>query len=170
MRLNILDLRAGRKNIDSCLLDTILPMDNYRYARKIFIAAPAVTPELIMTVGMNRKSRTEKQNYNLPYYYLYLALERLYMNRDGSAGQEVADTLAGLNQSSIKSYENISVGLGFRFDNFYVDAAYIHTSYKYAPSQVFYFEDRADDFVIASGEIDTRQDRNTVTLSAGFKF
>ena len=75
-----------------------------------------------------------------------------------------------INQSSIKSYENISVGLGFRFDNFYVDAAYIHTSYKYAPSQVFYFEDRADDFVIASGEIDTRQDRNTVTLSAGFKF
>lgn len=103
MRLNILDLRAGRKNIDSCLLDTILPMDNYRYARKIFIAAPAVTPELIMTVGMNRKSRTEKQNYDLPYYYLYLALERLYMNRDGSAGQEVADALAGLNQSSIKS-------------------------------------------------------------------
>ena len=75
-----------------------------------------------------------------------------------------------INQSSIKSYDNISVGLGFRFDTFYIDAAYIHTSYKYAPSQVFYFFDPEDNFVISSGEISTGQTRNTVTLSAGFKF
>lgn len=104
MRRNILDLRAGRKNIDSCLLDTILPMDNYRQARKLFIEAPVVTPGLIMKVGMNRKSRTDKQNYDLPYYYLYLALERLYMDFDESAGEEVAEALAGLKQSKLKSH------------------------------------------------------------------
>ena len=43
---------------------------------------------------------------------------------------------AFINQANVRSYENYSAGLGFRFQNFYLDATYIYTAYKYAPYQI----------------------------------
>ena len=60
--------------------------------------------------------------------------------------------------------------MGFRFQNFYLDATYIYTAYKYAPYQMFYFYDDKDKYTIQSGAVDTKQNRNTITLSAGLKF
>ena len=77
---------------------------------------------------------------------------------------------AFINQANVRSYENYSAGLGFRFQNFYLDATYIYTAYKYAPYQMFYFYDDKDKYTIQSGAVDTKQNRNTITLSAGLKF
>lgn len=101
---NIVAVRAGEKTIDSCILDVILSMDNYRIARRLFLDAKKVTPELMLTVGMNRKSRTEKQNYDLPYYYLYNALERMYIGREETAGNDILNALDGLRQDKLKSH------------------------------------------------------------------
>ena len=60
IRQNIIESRAGRKSIDRGILDIILAMDTMQQAKKLFLKSKKVTPGLIMTVGMNRKSRTKK--------------------------------------------------------------------------------------------------------------
>lgn len=70
--------------------------------------------------------------------------------------------------SSINSYENYSAGLGFRFQNMYVDLAYIYTEYKYAPYTMFYYGD--PDYVVNPGNVETKQSRNTITMSVGVRF
>lgn len=77
-----------------------------------------------------------------------------------------------INQENIRSWQNYSGGLGFRFDAFYVDVAYIYSDYKYADSRIYNFDGFDTDlpFNINSGDISTKQNRHTVTLSVGVKF
>lgn len=78
------------------------------------------------------------------------------------------------NQAIIKSYDNFSGGLGFRFQNIYVDVAYIYSKYKYNPYDMFYFAEYDasgnQTYLIESGQVSTRQNRNTISLSLGVKF
>ena len=83
-------------------------------------------------------------------------------------GECIATRDAFNNMSSINSYENYSAGLGFRFQNMYVDLAYIYTEYKYAPYTMFYYGD--PDYVVNPGNVETKQSRNTITMSVGVRF
>ena len=83
-------------------------------------------------------------------------------------GECIATRDAFNNMSSINSYENYSAGLGFRFQNMYVDLAYIYTEYKYAPYTMFYYGD--PNYVINPGNVETKQSRNTITMSVGVRF
>lgn len=66
------NIREGASTIDDSILGVILPMSNYEEARNIFLSADVVTENLIMSIGMNRKSRT----YDKPYWNLYHALQQ----------------------------------------------------------------------------------------------
>ena len=83
-------------------------------------------------------------------------------------GECIATRDAFNNMSSINSYENYSAGLGFRFQNMYVDLTYIYTEYKYAPYTMFYYGD--PDYVVNPGNVETKQSRNTITMSVGVRF
>ncbi|MDD3108439.1 MAG: hypothetical protein PHV49_04420, partial [Alistipes sp.] len=72
------------------------------------------------------------------------------------------------NQTNITSYQNYSGGIGFRIGQFYADLTYIYTDYKYAPFDLFYYEDQ--DVQIGSGTAHNQAIRHTVSLSAGMKF
>lgn len=71
-------------------------------------------------------------------------------------------------QANIKSYQNYSGGIGGRFGHFFVDLAYIYTSYKYAPYDIFFLE--SNQGIIDSGIIQPKQNRHTITLSLGARF
>lgn len=74
------------------------------------------------------------------------------------------------NQANINSYQNYSVGLGYRFaSNIYLDLTYIYTDYKYSPYSIYYKELSRTE-AIDSGLVNTDQNRNTITLSLGFRF
>lgn len=66
---NIKRIRAGQGCIDDCIAGILCCMDNYIEAKKMFLRN-TVTEDLIMEIGMNRKSR----NYDKPYFHLYNAL------------------------------------------------------------------------------------------------
>lgn len=66
---SIEEIRSGRSTIDDTILSIIMDMPNYREAYSILMSRP-VSEDLILEIGMNRKSRT----YDRPYYKLYVAL------------------------------------------------------------------------------------------------
>ena len=70
----------------------------------------------------------------------------------------------------IKSYENYSAGIGFRFGHAYLDFAYIYTDYKYLGDDLFYYNEPGMEYPISSGTIDYTQNRHTVTMTLGFRF
>ena len=70
----------------------------------------------------------------------------------------------------IKSYENYSAGIGFRFGHAYLDFAYIYTDYKYLGDDLFYYNEPGIEYPISSGTIDYTQNRHTVTMTLGFRF
>ena len=66
---SIEEIRCGRSTIDDTILAIIMDMPNYQEAYSMFMSSP-VSEDLILEIGMNRKSRT----YDIPYYNLYVAL------------------------------------------------------------------------------------------------
>ena len=77
------------------------------------------------------------------------------------------------NQMNVRSYQNYSVGLGYRFKgNFYTDLTYVYTDYKYAPYDIFYYAEGSgsDLFELSSEIVQPKASRHIVTLSLGLKF
>ena len=74
------------------------------------------------------------------------------------------------NYPTIKSYQNYSAGLGYRFGHAYLDLTYIYTDYKYLGDDIFYYNEAGMQFPIQSGTIDYQQNRHTVTLTMGVRF
>lgn len=72
------------------------------------------------------------------------------------------------NQADVKSYENYSGGLGYRFGRMSLDLAYVYTNYKYLQQDIFYFQD--GDYIVDSGLIQPKQTRHTVLLSFSTRF
>lgn len=71
-------------------------------------------------------------------------------------------------QPEIKSYENFSGGIGYRFDAMYIDFTYVRSCYKYADHDIFFFQD--GDFIIDSGIISNKANRDSFILTLGAKF
>ncbi len=91
--------------------------------------------------------------------------------RAGYAWYDNVQKLESAYQSyaNIKSYQNYTGGLGYRFPgNFSIDVAYIYTDYKYVPFDLYYME--TPQGTIDSGVIHPKMNRHTVTLSMAYRF
>ena len=73
----IQSLRTGEVNADDLIVQHLMQMENYRGALDLLLEND-VTEELCCMIGMNRKSRA----YDRLYYPLYLALRRVFLERD----------------------------------------------------------------------------------------
>ncbi|MDR1926531.1 MAG: AlwI family type II restriction endonuclease [Endomicrobium sp.] len=78
--LKIQDIRNNKSTIDSFITDTILSMDNYKEALNLLISSETVNEDLIIAIGMNRKSHT----YDKSYYKLYKELFALCFKKKGN--------------------------------------------------------------------------------------
>ena len=73
----ILKIRAGEESVEHVIINRLMSMDNYSEALEYFLEQP-VTPNVICTIGMNRKSRS----YDAPYYPLYQYLYKVFIKND----------------------------------------------------------------------------------------
>lgn len=81
----IVDLRAGDSSVNQIILNRLHAMESMREAHTLFMAE-TVTPELMMVVGMNRKSRS----YDKIYAPIYEAAKSVFRNIAPSS-QDVLD-------------------------------------------------------------------------------
>lgn len=79
------------------------------------------------------------------------------------------DDVIFFNQAVMRSYQNLTGGLGFRVNNVSIDLAYVYTYAQYAPFDV-YFTEVSPGFTLDSGTIHSKENRHTVTLSMGVRF
>ena len=73
-------LRAGEMSIDDIIIHRLLIMENYQAALDLLLTND-MTEELCCTIGINRKSR----KYDRPYFPLYQALRRVFLQHDDTA-------------------------------------------------------------------------------------
>lgn len=74
---HIKELRTNTVSVDDVIVNRLLEMDNYKMALDKFLDNE-VTEELILEVGINRKSR----NYDRPYFRLYSELYSVFLLND----------------------------------------------------------------------------------------
>lgn len=91
----IQQLRAGKGNIDDTIKDFLLSRSNYKAGLERFVNNE-YSPELLLSVGMNRKSA----NYDKPYVALYEDLHKVYIGQDYSKVEKLFDDLKPF-QSSV---------------------------------------------------------------------
>lgn len=91
----IQQLRAGKGNIDDTIKDFLLSRQNYKAGLERFVNNE-YSPELLLSVGMNRKSA----NYDKPYVALYEDLYKVYMEQDYSKVEALLVDLSSF-QSSV---------------------------------------------------------------------
>lgn len=77
---SIEDYRKSKIDIDEILISYILSYSNYQKALDYFLERD-VDSELIMTIGMNRKSR----NYDKPYLNLYEEIRNVFLLKNNNA-------------------------------------------------------------------------------------
>ena len=75
--VGIIKLRNNRCTIDDIIIEHLLKMKNYRVALQ-YLLENDVTEKLICEIGLNRKSR----QYDKPYFKLYNALYKVYVDRN----------------------------------------------------------------------------------------
>ena len=78
MICDILQVRMGKLTIDDIVFKKLMSMSNYIVALQYFIENK-VTEEIILTVGMNRKSRTGGANYDKVYFKVYMLLKQIVL-------------------------------------------------------------------------------------------
>ncbi len=66
--------REGKTSLEEIIYKRIMQMDNYKLAQEKFMTAD-VDENLILLIGMNRKSR----NYDKPYYNLYKNIKSVFL-------------------------------------------------------------------------------------------
>jgi hypothetical protein len=81
-------IRHREKSIDGVILDTLLGMNNYQEALRLWTVG-TVTEDLLCEIGMNRKSRA----YDKPYFALYETLKKLIFDRKNTNVEPVLDAL-----------------------------------------------------------------------------
>lgn len=91
----IKQLRAGKGSIDGTIKDFLLSKPNYKAGLERFVSNE-YSPELLLSVGMNRKSA----NYDKPYVVFYEDLHSVYMEQDETKVEKLLDDLANF-QSSV---------------------------------------------------------------------
>lgn len=73
-------LRSGSTSIDQIIIDRLMAMPNYKTALD-YLLENEVTQDLICEIGLNRKSR----QYDKPYYELYNALFKTFVNNSNES-------------------------------------------------------------------------------------
>ncbi|MCL2034149.1 MAG: AlwI family type II restriction endonuclease [Oscillospiraceae bacterium] len=96
--IEIKDIRAGGKEIETVMIDTLMGMDNYQAALDLLVKN-RISEDLICTIGFNRKSRS----FDKAYFPLYCALYNACINKGSSA---IAD--------AYKKTKNVNVGKFWR--------------------------------------------------------
>ena len=91
----IRQLRYGKGDIDKAIKEVMLSKTNYRMGMERFVENE-YSPELLLSVGMNRKSA----NYDKPYVSLFQDLHSVYMDKDYSKVESLLYDLKAF-QSSI---------------------------------------------------------------------
>lgn len=90
----IQQLRAGKGNIDETIKDFLLSRPNYKAGLERFVNNE-YSPELLLSVGMNRKSA----NYDKPYVALYEDLHSVYIEKDYTKVESLLDDLSSFQTS-----------------------------------------------------------------------
>lgn len=73
-------LRKGTCSINDLIINCLMKMENYSSALNYFSDCD-ITEEVVMDIGMNRKSRESDK----PYFNLYKALKQVYLNNDSNS-------------------------------------------------------------------------------------
>ena len=73
----IQDIRIGKIDIDSIIIDKFMSMENYKQALDYFIEQNKITEKIIIQIGMNRKSKS----YDKQYYRIYTLLKKIYIEK-----------------------------------------------------------------------------------------
>jgi len=94
--------RNGEGNVESYILSRLLSMDNYKEALEFFLAEE-VTEDVIMEIGINRKSK----KYDAPYYPLYCALSKVALRNDEGSILQLFDAIGGLSANPGKIWKRI---------------------------------------------------------------
>ena len=92
---SIVELREGKGDIDSILKDFLLSKKNYQVGLQRF-TTNEFSEELLLSVGMNRKSSA----YDMSYVPFYFAMHAIYMEHDNSRIFELFNSIKKF-QSSI---------------------------------------------------------------------
>lgn len=87
------DIKNGITTVDDVIISRLLAMSNYQEALMLLLSAKTIDEAAICQIGMNRKSR----GYDKPYYPLYSALHKAYMQNNVSAFVEVYDAARKVN-------------------------------------------------------------------------
>lgn len=96
-------VRAKKKSIDDIIADFLLLRPNYQEALKHFHSAKIIDENLMCVIGMNRKSRKGKKNYDRTYYSLFNELRKVFVDGDVSRCCEI-----------YKATSSITIGLWWR--------------------------------------------------------
>ncbi len=88
-------LRAGDGCIDDAIKEFLLSRPNYKAGLERFVNNE-YSPELLLSVGMNRKSA----NYDKPYVVFYEDLYSVYIEKDNTKVEDLLDDLSSF-QSSV---------------------------------------------------------------------
>lgn len=72
--------REGRTTIDDIIIDVVLSRYDYPYAKSYFLNESEKTPDVIMSIGMNR----DGARHDLCYVDLYYQLKSLYIDKSSS--------------------------------------------------------------------------------------
>lgn len=92
-------VREGREEIDAILLNALFEMDNYQAAQRLFLQHP-VGEELMMAVGLNRKSRA----YDRAYAPLYHALWQAARHPSPEGAVRLWDAIRGIPGDKTANY------------------------------------------------------------------
>lgn len=98
----ISNIRNGNGTIDETIINTLMDMPNYQEALKILLDN-TVTEQIIIDIGMNRKSRS----YDKPYYKLYQAISSVlasHSDEDTITLFNAAKSISGKNAIYWKQY------------------------------------------------------------------
>lgn len=88
----IKDKRDGKKTIDEIIINVLLDMPNYKEALKLWQNS-FVTEDLVVKIGMNRKSK----DYDKPYFNLYQILNQYVLKEDEALIEPLINSILSLN-------------------------------------------------------------------------
>lgn len=91
----IQDIRIGKIDIDSIIIDKFMSMENYKQALDYFIEQNKITEKIIIQIGMNRKSKS----YDKQYYRIYTLLKKIYVEKQYNKINELYNNLKTLRLS-----------------------------------------------------------------------
>ncbi len=92
---NLNNLRNNETDIDSVIREKFMSMDNYQEACNYFLKEKIVTKDLIVQIGMNRKS----DQYDEQYYDTYNLLNEIYINKSYDKLQDFYSNIKSLRLS-----------------------------------------------------------------------